>query len=346
MDPITQGALGAVAATAMAPSDRLRPAAVLGWVGGMLADADIFIRSASDPLLNLEYHRHFTHALIFIPVGGLICAALLHGFVRRRLGFGQTYLYSTAGYATAGLLDACTSYGTQLLWPFSDLRVSWNLISVVDPLYTAPLLALLALSCLRRRTAWARGAAVFSVAYLLLGVIQRERASAVQRELAMERGHAAITQATVKPSIGNLLLWRSVYAHEGDYYVDAIRLGFAGPSVIYTGSQVTRFDLDAELAALPPDSVLADDLRRFAHFSDDYLAELPGREGFITDLRYSPLPHTIEPLWGIDLAGREVHEHVAFVETRMGADGDDYGRTLWTMLQRKPLPSAADPDAR
>src|SRR5690606_29471703 len=47
----------------------------LGALGGMAPDLDVIIRSASDPLLALEYHRHFTHSLAFIPIGGLLVAA-------------------------------------------------------------------------------------------------------------------------------------------------------------------------------------------------------------------------------------------------------------------------------
>lgn len=36
-----------------------------------------------DPLLFLEYHRQFTYALIFIPIGGLICALVLYWLARR-----------------------------------------------------------------------------------------------------------------------------------------------------------------------------------------------------------------------------------------------------------------------
>ena len=40
---------------------------------------------------------------------------------------------------THPILDCFTTYGTQILWPFSDARVSWDNISVADPLYTIPL---------------------------------------------------------------------------------------------------------------------------------------------------------------------------------------------------------------
>jgi inner membrane protein len=140
MDIITQAALGATLATAVAPSRQRRLAAGIGLVAGVLPDFDTLIQSGNDPLLVLDFHRHFTHALAFIPVGALLAALLLWPFLRRRLGFGRMYLYSFAGYGLAGLLDACTSYGTQLWLPFSDERVAWNLIAVFDPLFTLLLL--------------------------------------------------------------------------------------------------------------------------------------------------------------------------------------------------------------
>jgi membrane-bound metal-dependent hydrolase YbcI (DUF457 family) len=40
------------------------------------------------------------------------------------------------GYATHAILDVATSYGTFLLWPFIEIRYSWNIISIVDPLFS------------------------------------------------------------------------------------------------------------------------------------------------------------------------------------------------------------------
>jgi inner membrane protein len=234
------------------------------------------------------------------------------------------------------LLDACTSYGTQLLWPFSDYRVSWNIISVVDPLYTLPLLVAVALAFKSRRARWARRAVVFSLVYLGFGLLQRERASDVQERLAAERGHHAFTRPTVKPSIGNLVLWRSIYEYEGSYHVDAIRVGVSRDPIIYPGQAIAVFDYVAAIAALPESSVLAHDIRRFAHFSEGYLAALPERE-YLTDLRYSPIPNSIEPLWGIDLSGRRPGDHVAYVEADMR--GGEYGAILWKMLRGEPVPS-------
>src|SRR5690606_16352280 len=134
MDPFSQAVLGASWAQSGARRVALRDAGLLGAVAGMAPDLDTLIQSRTDPLLFLEYHRHFTHALAFVPLGALVCAALLHPLVRARLKFRTTYLFCLLGFASHGLLDACTTYGTRLLWPFSDARIAWSIVAVIDPL--------------------------------------------------------------------------------------------------------------------------------------------------------------------------------------------------------------------
>ena len=131
LDIVTQGLLGATLAQASAGKNEARIATLIGFSSALLADADTLIRSASDPLLNIEFHRHFTHSLIFIPIGGLLAAVILWPFLRRHITFKRLFFYALLGYATSGLLDACTSYGTQLLWPFSDERIAWRIIAIV-----------------------------------------------------------------------------------------------------------------------------------------------------------------------------------------------------------------------
>ena len=151
----------------------------------------------------------------------------------RRVGmsFRQTYFYCFLGYATHGLLDACTSYGTQLLWPFSDMRVAWNTVSVIDPLFTLPLLLLSLLAVLRRQRTYAIIALMWVIFYAGFGVVQRERAEAFGLDIALSRGHQPVT-LEVKPSFANLLVWKVVYRTETDFYVDAVRtcLLYTSPS--------------------------------------------------------------------------------------------------------------------
>ncbi|MEM7146512.1 MAG: metal-dependent hydrolase [Verrucomicrobiota bacterium] len=332
MDPISQGALGAVAAASVAGREDVRKATLVGWVAGMLADADVFIRSEADPLLTIEYHRHFTHSLMFVPVGALVCAAFFWLVTRRwwKPSFGRLYLFSFLGYATAGLLDACTSYGTQLWWPFSDERVAWHIISIVDPLFTGMLLVLILGGLIRRRAVWMRAALVFVVCYLGFGVVQRERTEGLQVKLAAERGHEGIGRATVKPTIGNLVLWRSIYEYEGEYWVDGIRTGVLGEPVIYEGVRVPVLRVEDLQARVPEGSVLWDDLERFDHFSDGHLAWHPNHEGVLGDLRYGALPQSVKPLWGIRVDWDSVDERVPFEGFREFGEAErgEFGRML------------------
>ena len=72
MDVITQGLLGGVLAQSAANRNEKKWATLAGVASGLVADADVLIYSSSDPLLNIEYHRHFSHALVFIPFGAAI----------------------------------------------------------------------------------------------------------------------------------------------------------------------------------------------------------------------------------------------------------------------------------
>jgi len=146
MDPISQGTVGAVFAQSTANKNNIAKIGAIGFLAGVAPDLDVLIRSSTDPVLFLEYHRQFTHSLFFIPLGALIVSALVFPLVKKTLNFKTTYLASFLGYATHGLLDACTSYGTLLFWPFSNERVTWNNISIVDPILTIPAIIFLAMA--------------------------------------------------------------------------------------------------------------------------------------------------------------------------------------------------------
>lgn len=311
MDILTQGLLGGVLAQSVARKEEIKLATLAGFFSGLLADADILIRSSSDPLLSIEYHRHFTHSLLFVPFGAAIALILLWPFLRQKISPGRLYVFCLAGISMSGILDACTSYGTHLFWPFSDERVSWNIISIVDPVFTLVLLLALLLGLKLMKTQVARIGLLFCGLYLGLGFIQLQRATQLSNELALSRGHETEHQV-VKPTLGNLLLWRSVYIHGGRIYTDAIRVGLIGRSRVIEGESVAHFQLDRDLPGLSEASRLSRDIRRFRRFSDGYLAYDPTRTNVIGDMRYSMLPVSTKPLWGIVIDPELPDRHAEF----------------------------------
>ena len=306
MDPLSHVLLGAASGLSVARGHP-RMAALAGAAASLLPDADVLIASDSDPLLTLEFHRQFTHAFAAAPFGALVAAAGLWLLLRGRTGLTQLYWPALAGYLSALLLDACTSYGTQLLWPFTDTRFAASVVAVVDPVVTLVLLAAVVIAL---RSAAARPAQVgvaIAAVYLGFGWMQRERAEALIARTAVERGHV-ISRHEVKPTLGNLLLWRSVYLNGHDFVVDAARVGLS-PPMLYPGGSVRRVQPGDLVPPLTPGSVQAGDLVRFAKVSEGFLARHPAVPDVIGDVRYSMLPDSTRPLWGIEIHAEREHEH-------------------------------------
>ena len=314
MDPLTQGTVGAVLPQALSKKN-LGVVALLGFLSGMAPDLDIFIRSSTDPLLSLEYHRQFTHSLVFIPFGGLICALFLFVVFKKisPFNFKKTWLYCTLGYGTHGLIDACTSYGTLLFWPFSDIRIAWNNISIIDPLFTIPLILLIALATIKKKNVYSKIALGWAVTYLMIGMYLHNVAINVGKEIAEQRGHT-ITRIKAKPSFGNLILWKTIYETDNQFYVDATNLLF---NKIIPGESIKKLNQEEDFPWLKEESQQYKDVERFKWFSNDFLAVNPQNKNQIIDIRYSGIPNEIGGLWGVQLnPNKHNQEHVEFVSMR------------------------------
>lgn len=306
MDPLSQAAFGASLSQSFAEDRKKQLSAmVIGALAGMAPDLDILINSDLDPLLFLEYHRQFTHSLVFIPFGALLCALVFYPFAKKKLSFKQIYFFSFLAYATHGLLDACTSYGTQLFWPFTNERVAWNVVSIIDPLFTLPVLFLIILAAFKKNSRYARMAFIYAVIFLSLGTIQKNRAENVLAELALQRGHQ-IERSHIKPSFANRHLWKLIYEYDGRYYVDAVKLLW--DTDIISGASIQKLNVQKDFPWLPDNSQQAKDIERFRWFSDDYLAVSVNDKKLISDVRYSFIPNNINSMWGIELNKRLIDD--------------------------------------
>ncbi|HVQ77767.1 MAG TPA: metal-dependent hydrolase [Candidatus Binatia bacterium] len=300
MDPLTHALVGAAAAR-VALARPLGPAAWLpGIAGALIPDLDGLARLSGDPLAYATYHRHFTHALLFAPVGGAVAALpwLLRPAMRGR--WLAVYAAAVTGYASHGLLDAVTSYGTLLFWPFSNARVSLSWISVIDPLFTLALAVGVAAAAWRRRAGPAALALLVGLGYLALGAVQRERALDAQQRIAAHRGDARV-RGDAFPTIGNHLVWRSLYQVGDTLRLDRIRVPWFGPP---TWAPTTAVPAIAETqlpSAVQADPLALRDFRRFRWFSGGWVAPAPEDPALLGDARYSLAPGRYAPIWAIRL---------------------------------------------
>ncbi|MEJ5329960.1 MAG: metal-dependent hydrolase [Desulfobaccales bacterium] len=129
MDPLTHVTAG-VGLSRLLRSPAPRRAALLAAGFALLPDAD-FLLLFIDRVSYLRHHRGLTHSLFMLPV-----LALLGGLLARWLGgrqwFRPAVLLGVVVLASHLFLDVLTSYGTQLLSPFSRQKFTLDLLFIVD----------------------------------------------------------------------------------------------------------------------------------------------------------------------------------------------------------------------
>lgn len=141
MDSITQAALGAAIGQAVL-GKRIGPkSALAGALVATIPDLDVFLRLFYDSYDMLRIHRGISHSLLFGVVASLSLSFIFQRFkLFKALSLLRLWWFNGLCLVTHALLDLCTSYGTQLFLPFSDVRLGLDTVNVVDPIYTVPLL--------------------------------------------------------------------------------------------------------------------------------------------------------------------------------------------------------------
>lgn len=314
MDIVTHGLLGALAAQSVSSSRHLRTATFIGFLTALLPDLDVFIRSNDDVLMALTYHRHFTHALVFVPLGALIASLLLYPFLHQKLSRLQMYGFAFSAYLSACLLDACTSYGTHLFWPLIQTPVALSIIAVVDPLFTLLVLIALIAAFRHNSSSWGKVGILLALSYLALAGLQHQRAHTAALTLALERGLLP-ERIMIKPTLGNLLLWRALTLDGQMAYADAIRVGLPGSVKIYPGESTSLIN-PLSWGDLPESSPAYEDLQRYYQLADKVLVAAANDGTFIGDGRYSMLPTRVMPIWGIRLSPENPDKAAGFVVER------------------------------
>lgn len=310
MDPFSHGLLGGLVALSFGGKSKARLAALCGFVAAIVVDFMWLFSSALDPLLVLEYRQNFSHSLIFIPFGAVIVSILLYLILRKKLSFSDCYIFCLLGFATHAIMDACSTHGVELFWPFSNELIAWNLVAEIDPFLSLILFVSFAVSVIRRSALLAMVGLVFFLCYMSLAAWQQQRVLQMVSDVAKVRHHK-ILRLKVVPTFGNIILWRTIYQHRGDYVVDAIRMPIVKREpILYEGLHVPAFDVDDMFPGITKWSVQRRDIQRFSYFADGYVYLDYRQPNMLMDLRYSSVPNALGSDYGIEFNEDKQNDHV------------------------------------
>lgn len=287
VDSVTQAALGSAVGGAVL-GRRLGWRAFAWGAGlGTLPDLDVLL-SYGSPVADFVFHRGVTHALAIQTAAAPLLALPAWWLHRARgVGFGHWLLAVWLILVSHALLDGVTVYGTRLLLPFSDEALGLGSLFIIDPLYSLPLLAGIALALAGRARARARrwnlaGLALSSL-YLGWSIVAQQHVHGVAEAALAEAGvrHEALL---VTPAPFTTILWRVVAMDAaGDGYYEGYYTVGSGraPSFVRFPS---RPELLEPLSGTPA-------VERLRAFTDGFYAvDLQGEEVVITDLRMGAAP--------------------------------------------------------
>ena len=272
MDSLTQIVLGAACGEIALGKKIGNKALLFGAIGGTIPDLDVFIGKLlyQNEIQAMAFHRGFMHSLLFA-----VLAAFLFGWFsyklyntgkRRGTTLQKNWIWLFfLSIFTHPILDCFTPYGTQLFAPFSDYRVAFNNISVVDPLYTLPfLICMIGVLFFKRtnirRLKWTKVGIYISSFYMLFTIGNKFYIDSVFKE-SFKKAGISIDRFSAQPSILNNILWYAVAESKDKYHLTFYSLLDKSD----TANKIVSIDKNHELIDMN-----AKNLKILAWFSNNY----------------------------------------------------------------------------
>ena len=231
MDSITQIVLGAACGEIALGKKIGNKAILFGAIGGTIPDLDVLIGKLfyTNEIDSLAFHRGIMHSIPFAIVGALIFGFLSYkvydyGYLRRGTTSLKDWIWLFfLSILTHPILDSFTPYGTQLFLPFSDYRVAFNNIAVVDPLYTLPLLLCVSITMFfnrknSKRKTWTKAGLYLSSAYMILTIGNKLYVDQTFKK-SFQKANINYSKFSAQPTILNNVLWYAVAETDKNYTV-------------------------------------------------------------------------------------------------------------------------------
>lgn len=286
MDSLTQIVLGAAVGEAVLGKKVGNKAMLYGAIAGTIPDLDVFFNYYSDTITATEFHRAFSHSIVFCvlaaPLFGWVVSKIEHKSGVAWRSWNLLFFWSLL---THPILDAFTTWGTQLFWPL-HLPIAFNSIFVVDPLYTVPFIIFLIWAMCKKRGSRIRSklnntGIIISSMYLLITVLLKS-VSYHKFKNALEAQNIDYNEISTRPSPLNTVLWNA--------NIDTVDEYLIGDYSFFDTSEIkfTRYPKNRErskaIAQKP-------NVKRLIDISQGwYLIEKKEDQWVFNDLRFGQLP--------------------------------------------------------
>ncbi|GGH44078.1 metal-dependent hydrolase [Mangrovimonas yunxiaonensis] len=287
MDSLTQIVLGAAVGEVVMGKKVGNKAMLYGAIAGTIPDLDVLASHVTDTVTALEIHRGFTHSIVFCVLFAPALGWLVSKYETHKHVKDWAWLFFWA-FLTHPLLDAHTTWGTQLFWPL-DLRLAYKNIFVIDPLYTLPFLGCLLIAMWYKRTSKKRRfytylGLILSSSYLFITVILKGLAY-LQFEKALTDQNITYIKMDTRPSPLNTILWNANVETKDHYLLGSYSFFDTAPM---------SFTAYPKNTALLGDLILHEKVKRMIAISEGWytISENNGQLYF-NDLRFGLM--SLEP---------------------------------------------------
>ena len=285
MDSLTQIVLGAAVGEAVLGKKVGNKAMLYGAIAGTIPDLDVLARFFTDTVTATEWHRGFSHSIFFSVLFAPIFGWLIWKLNPRTDANWKDWSYLMFwGLFTHPILDAFTTWGTQLFWPFKT-RLAFQSIFVIDPLYTLPFLVFVILTLFQKRTSakrrkYNRLGLIISSSYLVVTLILKGIA---YRQFVNNLAAQGIdyVEMDIRPAPFSTILWTA--------NID-IGAGYLIGNYSFFDSQAIEFTLYLQHRELLGDLETKNKVSRLINIAEGwYTISKENKKLFFNDLRFGLL---------------------------------------------------------
>lgn len=284
MDSITQIVLGAAVAEASIGKKVGNKAPMWGAIAGTIPDLDVLGQFFLGTIDNLAFHRSISHSITFCLFAAPILGWLIAKIYKKKEATFLDWTWAMfLSFFTHPLLDAFTTWGTMLFWPFTEYRVAIKSIFVVDPLYTLPFMFFLIWAMALKRDNPRRKrlndiGIIISTTYLFLTVVNKTYVDS-QFEKSFETLPEKIVRFDSRPTPMNNILWTANAESEAGFHM--------GYYSLFDNDLPSDYKYVAKNHELLEPYKTNKDLKKLMTIVDGFYTVVPYKNGYaINDLRF------------------------------------------------------------